>query len=359
MNKNKRKKQKKNCDKRILKDKSNIENSLTPKGNVRYQDSFFRKLFKEPKYRKSLYLFLHQEDKNVEDSEFENIELDNILNIDIYNDICFTVRNRLIILVEHQSTLNENMPIRILLYLAEEYKRLLLRSEFSSALYAAPLVKIPKPEFYIVYTGTDPCASVLKLSDAFLDCPSGDINADSSIELTIPVLTAAEAKGILAEYFDIMNFIKAEASLNGSLETAVKDAIIKYQSGYEISDFIKNQKGVYDILFEQISREELLRRQLEANEKVLTQRVTEQVTQQVTEQVTQQVTEQVTQQVTQQVTEQVTQQVTEQVTQQVKKDSIIISYNILIEAGFQPENARQSIIRNYNLSEKEAQAILD
>lgn len=265
MNKNKRKKQKKNCDKKILTDKSNIENSLKPKGNVRYQDSFFRKLFKEPKYRKSLYLFLHQEDKNVEDSEFEK------------------------------------------------------------------LVKIPKPEFYIVYTGTDPCASVLKLSDAFLDCPSGDINADSSIELTIPVLTAAEAKGILAEYFDIMNFIKAEASRNGSLETAVKDAIIKYQSGYEISDFIKNQKGVYDILFEQISREELLRRQLEANEKVLTQRVTEQVTQ----------------------------QVTEQVTQQVKKDSIIISYNILIEAGFQPENARQSIIRNYNLSEKEAQAILD
>ena len=67
MNKNKRKKQKQNCDKKILTDKSNIENSLKRNGNVRYQDSFFRKLFKEPKYRKSLYLFFHQEDKNVVD----------------------------------------------------------------------------------------------------------------------------------------------------------------------------------------------------------------------------------------------------------------------------------------------------
>ncbi len=319
----------------ILANKDDIEPTLIKKANIRYQDSFFRRLFKEPKYRKALYLILHQEDINVEDTEFENIELDNILNVDIYNDICFTVRNRLIILLEHQSTLNQNMPIRILLYLAEEYKRLLTRSEFSSALYAAPLVKIPRPEFYIVYTGTEPCASVMKLSDAFLDCTSSGINAESKIELTIPVLTATDSKGILAEYFDIINYIKSETRYCGSLETAISHAILKYQSGYEISEFIRNQKGVYDTLFEQISREELLARQLEANARVLTQQVTEQVTRQVT------------------------QQVTEQVTQQVKKNDILISYKMLLEAGIAPENALQSIVRNYNLEETEVRKILE
>lgn len=88
-------------------------------------------------------------------------------------------------------------------------------------------------------------------------------------------------------------------------------------------------------MFEQISREELLARQLEANARVLTQQVTEQVTRQVT------------------------QQVTEQVTQQVKKNDILISYKMLLEAGIAPENALQSIVRNYNLEETEVRKILE
>lgn len=298
--------------------KNSMENKMELKGNDRFQDSFFRRLFKEPRYRKALYTVLYPEDENIDDSEFENIELDNVLNIDIYNDICFTVRSRMIILTEHQSTLNYNMPVRILLYLAEEYKRLLMRSEFSSALYASALVKIPKPEFYIVYTGTDACAPVMKLSDAFLECPSAGRNPASRIELIVPVLTAGDSEGILAEYFDIINFIKEERSRYGSLETAVRHAILKYQSGYEISDFIRNQKGVYETLFEQMTREELLARQLEANAKVITQ----------------------------------------QVTRQVKNDDIAISYKMLLEAGIGPENAVQSIIRNYGLDENELRELL-
>ena len=307
-----------------------MEHALEMKGNIQFQDSFFRRLFKEPKYRKALYTVLHPEDMDAADSEFENIELDNVLNVDIYNDICFTVRNRLVMLIEHQSTLNYNMPVRVFLYLAEEYKRLLLRSEFSSALYAAPLVKIPRPEFYIVYTGADACSPVMRLSDAFLECSPVRKTPDSMIELSIPVLTASESEGVLAEYFDIIGFIKDERSRCGSLETAVKHAIQKYQSGYEISDFIQNQRGVYETLFEQITREELLKRQLEANAKVITQ----------------------------QVTEQVTEQVTRQVTRQVKKDDINISYRMLIEAGVRPEKAVQSIVRNYGVDEKEMQGIL-
>lgn len=86
----------KTAGREILANKDDIEPTLIKKANIRYQDSFFRRLFKEPKYRKALYLILHQEDINVEDTEFENIELDNILNVDIYNDICFTVRNHVL-----------------------------------------------------------------------------------------------------------------------------------------------------------------------------------------------------------------------------------------------------------------------
>lgn len=304
--------------KELLTNKADMESNLDAKANPQYQDSFFRMLFKEPRYRKALYLFLHSEDQDVADSEFENIELQNILNIDIYNDICFTVHNRLIILMEHQSTLNYNMPVRIFLYLAEEYKRLLMWSEFSSALYTASLVKIPRPEFYIVYTGADSCDPYLRLSDAFLGSCSSGLEGNGGLELIVPVLTADKAKGVLAEYFDIIDFIKSEKEQSGSLETAVRHAILKYQAGYEISDFILNQKGVYDALFEQMTREELLARQLEANTKIVTQ----------------------------------------QVTQQVKREDIATAYKMMLEFGVNPENARQSIVRNYSIKEEELLEII-
>jgi len=34
------------------------------------------------------------------------------------NDVSFTVGDRLIVLIEHQSTINENMPLRLLMYVA-------------------------------------------------------------------------------------------------------------------------------------------------------------------------------------------------------------------------------------------------
>ena len=52
------------------------------------------------------------------------ITLENLFTIDLYNDMCMLARERCIVLTEHQSSINENMPTRLLLYIAEEYKRL-------------------------------------------------------------------------------------------------------------------------------------------------------------------------------------------------------------------------------------------
>ena len=52
------------------------------------------------------------------------ITLENLFTIDLYNDMCMLARERCIVLTEHQSSINENMPTSLLLYIAEEYKRL-------------------------------------------------------------------------------------------------------------------------------------------------------------------------------------------------------------------------------------------
>ena len=82
-----------------------------------FKDSVFTYLFSEPKYTRELYLYLHPEDQNVTEDECRLITTENILAIGEYNDLGIQVRDKLILLVEAQSTLSPNMPLRMLMYL--------------------------------------------------------------------------------------------------------------------------------------------------------------------------------------------------------------------------------------------------
>ena len=67
---------------------------------------------------------------------------------------------------EHQSTVNENMPLRSLLYLGRAYEQLVpVRKR-----YRKRRVPIPKPEIYTFYNGKEKWEKekILKLSDAFI-----------------------------------------------------------------------------------------------------------------------------------------------------------------------------------------------
>ena len=79
----------------------------------------------------------------------------------------FLIDNRLVVLVEHQSTINNNIPLRLLMYIARIYEKIVNRRKR----YKNKLVKIPKPEFIVLYNGEKKLADYkkLKLSDAFKD----------------------------------------------------------------------------------------------------------------------------------------------------------------------------------------------
>ena len=83
------------------------------------------------------------------------------------NDLAFTVKNRVLVISEHQSTINENMPLRDLLYLGRTLEKLL----DEKMIYRRKLFQIPTPEFYVFYNGDEPCPpeKILRLSNAFLD----------------------------------------------------------------------------------------------------------------------------------------------------------------------------------------------
>ena len=83
------------------------------------------------------------------------------------NDVSCTMDSTYLILIEHQSTINDNMPVRFLSYADELFK--LHLQPFREKIYKSRLVSLPTPEFHVFYDGEDTSfdQKTLRLSRAF------------------------------------------------------------------------------------------------------------------------------------------------------------------------------------------------
>ena len=129
-------------------------------------------------------------------------------------------------LFEHQTTLNPNMPVRLLNYVAELFK-IYLEPE-KRKMYSSSLIQIPAPEFYVFYDGDDTSfeRKILKLSDAF-KAPS------NKLELIVHVYNLATGKNEalksickpLREYSTFSNHYKLLRQQGLAIDEAVRDTI--------------------------------------------------------------------------------------------------------------------------------------
>ena len=90
--------------------------------NRKYKDSVSVDLFSEDEKAKenflSLYNALHGTNLQLS-CPVENIKLDNVMYMNIVNDVSCLVDDKIIVLAEHQSTINENMPSQRLYLLVQ------------------------------------------------------------------------------------------------------------------------------------------------------------------------------------------------------------------------------------------------
>ena len=82
---------------------NNSTGTIVP--NQKYKDSVFTTLFSDKKNLYELYKVLHPDDTNVTINDIEKVALENVLLIRRYNDAAMSVKDRLLILSEHQSTI--------------------------------------------------------------------------------------------------------------------------------------------------------------------------------------------------------------------------------------------------------------
>ena len=89
--------------------------------NREYKATLFSELFNEPDRLRELYNALAGTDYG-EDTPVEINTLENVFFNDLKNDVSFTIDDKYVLLLEHQSTLNNNMPLRCLMYIARVYE---------------------------------------------------------------------------------------------------------------------------------------------------------------------------------------------------------------------------------------------
>jgi predicted transposase/invertase (TIGR01784 family) len=196
------------------------------KGNEKYKDNIFRYLFSDERNFAQLYYDLTGQ--KLEPSELEFYDTQSIVVKQLKNDVAFKTKdNRLIIMVEHQSTLNENMPLRFLLYYAELLK--LYISQKGLNIFSKRAIHVPKPEFYVVYNGQEE----LKVTELHLKA-NLDGNEDfirikvKMIDITYEHLsqTDKQKNDILEGYSYLMDRIRLYHKIkNLSLEEAIQKAI--------------------------------------------------------------------------------------------------------------------------------------
>lgn len=158
--------------------------------NRKYKDSVFTDLFGSDRDGKKNFLELYNalsgSDYKLGEVFLERKVIEQSLYKTFNNDVSWVINGRLIVLVEHQSTVNENMPLRCLEYVTRIYEGIVPIKQR----YAEKVYKIPNPDFYVVYVGKkeQPLEQELRLSDAFYTKDS------SKLELVVKVKNCTDPK---------------------------------------------------------------------------------------------------------------------------------------------------------------------
>lgn len=192
-----------------------------------YKDTVFRMLFRDSMNLLSLYNALNGTVyTDVEDLEITTLE--NAVYMNYKNDISFVFDSQLM-LYEHQSTANPNMPLRDLFYVA----RILERRTKDQDLYGSAIVNIPAPRFVVFYNGADyqPERQILKLSDAYEKKPDNpelelvvtvyNINLGNNQEL----MRACHLLREYAEYVELVRKLAKKMTFPDAVEQAVDHCI--------------------------------------------------------------------------------------------------------------------------------------
>lgn len=239
-----------------------IGNQKDPKGNRKYKDTVFHKVFSNKENLLELYNAINN--TNYTDTEGLTINtIEDSMYINMKNDVSFLVDCRMN-LYEHQSTYNPNMPLRGMFYFSKLYETYVEMNKIN--IYSSRLQKLPSPRYVVFYNGTqkEPDKMTLRLSEAFengegcLECEAImlNINYGRNRELM-------EKCKKLQEYSMFVEIVRCHIKKSKmDFETAIMNAVDECIAKNILKDILVKQKAEVVSLILTTFNQELYERDL-------------------------------------------------------------------------------------------------
>ena len=223
------------------------------------KDSVFTDLFQDKKYLLQLYKALHPEDTDVTENDLNDITIKNVLTDNIYNDLGFTVGDKLMILVEAQSSVwTVNIIVRALMYLVQTWHDYFERTKQN--LYKSKKVQMPIPEIYVIFTGerkTKPAE--ISLSQEFFD------GKDCGIDVKVKMIYDGKEGDIINQYVIFTKVCNEQMKKYGRTRKAVLEAIRICKDRNVLREYLSSKESeVVDIMMVLYDEEEIMRSYVES-----------------------------------------------------------------------------------------------
>ena len=222
------------------------------------KDSVFTNLFQEKKYLLQLYKSLHPEDTDVTENDINDITIKNVLTDNIYNDLGFTVGDKLMILVEAQTTWTVNIIVRALMYLVQTWHDYFERTKQN--LYKSKKVRMPIPEIFVIYTGerkTRP--SEISLSQEFFG------GKECAVDVKVKMIYDGKEGDIINQYVMFTKVCNEQMKKHGRTRKAVMEAIRICKDRNVLSEYLSSKESeVVSIMMVLYDEEEIMRSYVES-----------------------------------------------------------------------------------------------
>ena len=217
------------------------------------KDTVFTDLFGDPKYLLQLYQTLHPEDTATTQEGLKYVTLEPVIVDGIYNDLGFMVNNRLMVLVEAQSTWTVNIIIRSLLYLAQSYKEYFVENDIN--LYSSKKAPMPEPELYVIYTGErSNRPEYITLSEEFFGGKS------TALDVRVKMLYGEDKADIVGQYVRFCKVFNMVVSRMGYTEEAILEVIRICRDEEILTEYLATrEKEAFSIMFTLFDEEYITR----------------------------------------------------------------------------------------------------
>ena len=144
------------------------------------------------------------------------------------------------------SSWSNNILIRILLYLADTIQEYL--HSRGKDVHDRKQIALPEPEFYVIYTGTQPVPAEISLRKDFFG------NPDGMIDLTARVYTA-ETSDIIGQYIVFCRVLDDQIQRHEKTAEAAREAIRICQDRGVLTGYLKDREkevvSIVIMLFDQ------------------------------------------------------------------------------------------------------------